>query len=352
MRRLDRRLRRVIVAAMTVVAVMAVALVVDSAGSDEEIVGHVDDHPITRDEVAFHMSLQLRAVQNRLQVEHGLTGPWDWEQPVDGVPARQVLQDAALEQLTRDKQVFLLAQELGLIESADHATLLEAMTEENAARGEAVARGEVVYGTVEFGQREFYATVLTELETQIARTLSAEPDGELYVSRAEIEARYLAEPENWTANVARYRTQRLRVPLPEDSAERAGLHEALRAELGIGTLADVAAAFPGSDLAEEIIDGSQQVSLRGPDRDVLTHLTDLETGQRTDAVEREGHLIVYELTGREVNSDEALEAYATRIREALLAEKFEDLLSARIGASDIDVDHATVRSIDMEELEQ
>lgn len=350
--RSGRRYRLVIAAAATAVAVTAVALVVDSTGSGD-VVGQIDEHPITRQDVAFHMSLQLRSVQNRIQVEQETSGPWDWEQEIDGVPARHLLQDAALEQLARDTQVFLLAREHGLVDDIGYQAMTEAMAAENAARRQAVDRGEIVYGTVEFAPREYYATVLTELETQLRRVLSADADGELYVGQAEIEARYDAEPENWATNVAAYHTERLRVPAPADAGERTELHEELGAMLATtDTLAEIAARFAGADVATETVDGSAQVSLRGPERDVLTQLTGLGIGDRTQAVEREGYLIVHELTGREVNRDEALEAYTTRIREAILAEKFEDLLSARIQASDTDIDLATVRSIDMEELEQ
>lgn len=355
MKTLDRRARLILTGVLVVVALAAIALVRSAA--DDEALGSVDGHSITRAEVSFHMSQHLRSVQNQLQTQgNGGSAPesgWDWEDEYDGLSARHRLQDAAIDAIVRDKQVFLLAHELGLVDYVDHASFLEAVEAENASRGEAVGRGEIVYGTVEFTPSQYYATVLTDLETQVMRELSATADGALYVSPAEIESRYEQDPGAWGANAVVYRTEQLTLPNPEDSEDRARLRDGLQADLDAGvSLARLAEAHPGATVTQEQIDGSAQVSLRGPERDVLTQLASLEVGGRTTAVEREGRLIVHELTGREVSSDQALRAYASRIREVLVAEKFEDLLDARIDTADIDVDLTILRSIDMEELEQ
>lgn len=350
----ERRPRTIGVVAVVSVAVLVavVVLATGSRGSDD-VVGRVDGHPVTRAELAFYMSMSMRSVQNEIQVAAEPPASWNWEQPVDGVPARHHLQDAAWERLVRDKQVFILAEELGIIDYVDHAGFLDAHAAENTSRSQAVARGEIVYGTVTFTPSQYYATVLAELETQVARALAGDPDDPLHVSAADVEARYAAEPDQWSANVTEYECLRLSVAATGTGEEGAAQAEALRSALATAaSLSQVAEEIDGAELAGERIDGSEQLSLRGPDREVLAQLADLDVGERTTPIEREGRLIVYELTGIEVDAAAALDAYGERIRQTILVEKYDDLISANVRDSDVDIDDRALRTITMEELAQ
>src|SRR5690606_42119636 len=65
----------------------------------------------------------------------------------------------------------------------------------------------------------------------------------------------------------------------------------------------------------------------------------------------EGRLDVYELMGKEVNRDDALATYSSRIRETIIAERFDELVADRVRQSSVKFDYDVVRSIQMEELE-
>lgn len=317
-------------------------------------VGTIDGHPVTRDEVVFHMSLLRRDVQNRIQTAAAAGATWDWELQVDGRSARQVLVDEALAQLATDKQVFLLATELGLLDSADHQGFLRRLEAENSRREQAARNGQIVYGLTEFSAQEYYSSTLSELRTSIVQALAAQPESGFEVTEADIRGRYESEPDAWTAGVASYGVLRLAVPISaSDPAQRAEqLSEVAVATVDAATLRELADAYPGVTLSDELVEGADPNSVVGPRREALSQLALLEIGDRTSPIETEGEFVVYELTGKEVDTQQALVAYSGRIREAILADRFEALIAERVRTSDVNVDQTVMQTIEMEEVKQ
>lgn len=299
----------------------------------------------------MHMALLRADVQNRIQVDSGAgreAGPWSWEEPVDGVVPRHALQDAAVDRLVRDKQVLLLAHERGLVAEVDHERLVEALEQENAARAAAIERGETVYGLSRYDLGEFWTATLAELEAQLRRELSSGPAQPLYVAPEEIEARYDADPEAWAASVAAYEVRRLSVP-DDGSGTAATLDRRLD---GDATLEQVAARIRGATVTTERLDADDPAPLGSPARHALDRLAGLEPGGRTPPFAAEGRLEVYELLGTRVDRDEALTTYASRIREAIVAERFQALLAERAARSAVEIESRALRSIQMKELQQ
>jgi len=333
--------------ASVVVVGVAAGLFV-SAQNESQVVGTIDGHPVMRAEVALHMSMLRPAVQNRIQVASGQTGSWDWEQEIDGTVPRHALQDEALEQLTWDKQILLLAKEFGIVNAIDHDALLHALEVENAQRAQAIDAGQVVYGPRSFTLAEFYTSTRTEIETRIKQALSSDPASPLYVAQTDIEAHYDADPEEWSVNVASYDVRRLSVPF--ETAEQ--LDELTRELSEAASLDDVASSRADATVTETTLDGAEVTPMRGPLREVLAQLATLSIGERTEPVAAEGRLDVYELMGKEVNRDDALATYSSRIRETIIAERFDELVADRVRQSSVKFDYDVVRSIQMEELER
>lgn len=315
---------------------------------ESQIVGNIDGHPVTRAEVALHMSMLRPTVQNRIQVSTGHTGTWSWEREIEGTVPRHALQEAALSQVARDKQIFLLAKELGIVPDLSYDAMVNAFETENAWRAEAIDTGQVVYGPRSFTLAEYYASTRTEIETRIKQALASDAASPLHVTPTDIEAHYDADPEAWSANVATYDVRRLSV-----SFEAPEQYEELAGQLADGAaLEDLARFSEDATVTETTLDGAEVTPTRGPLQEVLAQLATLRVGERTEPVAAEGRLDVYELLGKEVNRDDALATYSSRIRDVIVAERFDELVDDRVGQSHVEFDHDAVRSIQMEELER
>lgn len=155
----SRRLSRRAVLLVTGVCLALAALVVTGvtmlghrAGETTEVAS-LDGHPVTRDELLFHMRRLAPTVQNELRNKYNLVGANNWNAKAGDKTALQRLETRALDEIRRDKTTLVLAKEQGLVDSVDHADFLAGLAQENESRAKAVAAGQTVYGVVEFSPR-------------------------------------------------------------------------------------------------------------------------------------------------------------------------------------------------------
>jgi hypothetical protein len=302
-------------------------------------VASIDGHPVTRDELIFHMRRLAPAVQNELHVA-GWTGK----------DARRRLAARALDEIRRDKTTLILAKEQGLVDSDDHADFLADLAAENERRAKALARGETVYGLTEFSPDEYYSHRLTELTTTLKQRLSAAPGAPLRVTDTDVRRAFDADRDAWSANATTYRYSRLVVPVPGDSADyAAGLQ---RRVATARRLADVAAREPGSTLTTATYAGGVSNGQSVQSQDLMAVLSRLAPGQISTPVPGTGLITYYQLDGKTVDERGAFAAYSGRIRQSLIEERFEQYLQRRVDDSDIEVDTAAVDAINAEDLQQ
>ena len=157
--------------AVVVAALAVTGTVLADRGGE---VASIDGHPVTRDELLFHMRRVAPTVQNELRNERRLQGAIDWTTPVGDRTALDLLASRALDQIWRDKATLILAEKRGLSIPIDHEAFLEQLADENEHRADAVARGETVYGVTEFSAEEYYSHRLTEVTTVLKERLSAD----------------------------------------------------------------------------------------------------------------------------------------------------------------------------------
>ncbi|WP_306208061.1 peptidyl-prolyl cis-trans isomerase [Actinoplanes sp. RD1] len=296
-----------LLAAIVVTAVVAVTR------TDE--VASVAGHPVTRDELAFHMSRLAPAVLN----EQGSTG---------------TLRQRALDEIKHDKTLLIVAQEQGLLGSVDHDDFLAEVDAENEAR----ATADTVYGVTSFSPEEYYTHRMTDLTTALEKKLGA-TGGPLAVPDAEVRAAFDADRSSWSANATRYTYSTLVVP---DSA-------AARAKVAASRTLK-AAGVPGARYSTATHDGSVATGLNGHDQEVMAVLGTLDPGQISAPVAGGGQVTYYQLDSETVDADAAFAAYSSRIRQSLLGEKFTQFLQRRVDATDMDVDRAAVDAVNPEDV--
>ena len=314
-------------------------------------VASLDGHPVTRDELLFHMRRLAPTVQNELLNTYHLRGAIDWKAKAGGKTALQRLETRALDEIWRDKTTLVLAKEQGLIGSVDHKDFLAELTEENESRAEAVAKGGTVYGVTRFSPEEYYTHRLTELTTGLKERLAEGADAPLRVTDAEVRKAFDADKDAWSANATTYKYAQLVVPVPVGAAPdyAAALQRRVKAA---GRLAAVAAREPGARFTTATYGGSGSAGPNAHDQDLMAVLGKLAPGRISAPVTGTGQITYYELDDRKVDEAKAFADYRLRIRQSLVEEKFDQLIQRRVDHSDIDVDASAVDAIKAEDVQQ
>ncbi|GEC03864.1 hypothetical protein SSP24_15190 [Streptomyces spinoverrucosus] len=335
--------------ALTALVITAVTLLRDHHTEDE--VASLDGHPVTRDELLFHMRRLAPTVQNELRNKYRLQGTTNWNAKAGDKTALQRLETRALDEIWRDKSTLVLAKEQGLVDSVDYADFLADLAKENESRAQAIAAGETVYGVASFSPGEYYTHRLTDLTTTLKKRLSAAPGGPLRVTDAEVRRAFDADRDAWSANATTYTYTRLVVPVPEGAA--AEYAERLQQRVtSAGRLADAVAGEPGAKLTTGTYDGGGSTSLNAHAQDLLSILGGLQPGRISAPVRGTGQITYYELDSKDIDEDKAFTDYAQRIRQSLVEEKFDQYLQRRVDKSDIDIDIAALDAITAEDVQQ
>jgi len=321
-------MKRALLAGIGVVVAAAVGIGIAIGGRTHEVAA-VDGHPVTRDELIFHMRRLAPAVRN----EMGDTA--------DDAAVIGRLRERALAEAEKDKVLLLLAEERGLIDSVDHEDFLAEVRAENKRRAESARRGEVVYGVTEFSPEEYYTKRLTDLTTALKNALP--------VTDAEVRAEFDADRASWSAGATTYAYSTLVIPVPAGASADypAGLQSRVAA---VGGLADVAADEPGARLTSATYAGGESSGVNAHDQDLMAVLTALSPGQISAPVPGTGQITYYRLDRRTVDADAAFAKYAARIRQSLAGEKFDRYVDTRLAGSDIEVDTEALADINPEDV--
>ena len=303
--------RRVGVALVAGVGIVIVALVVAgfALANRADEVASIDGHPVTRDELAFHVQRQ-----------------------------------ESLDKVWRDKVLLILANEQGFGVPVDHEDFLTELAEENERRAKAVANGEVVYGLTEFSLDEYYAHRLAEIGTALKRRLGE--SGALRVTDAEVRRAFDANRDKWNAGATVYRYTKLVVRVPANEAL-----DVQRRVAAASDLATAAARERDAELTTGTFDGAAAgVTTHGPD--LLPVLEPLAAGELSVPVVGADELTYYRLDSKTVDADAAFAKYAQRIRQSLVDEKFDHLLRSRIATSDRQVDSEAIAAINAKDVQE
>lgn len=319
-----------------------------TAGTAE--VASLDGHPVTRDELLFHMRRLAPTVQNELRNKYDPRGAIDWNAKAGDKTALQRLENRAFDEIRRDRTTLVLAKEQGLVDSVDHADFLAELARENESRAKALTAGETVYGVANFSPEEYYTHRLAELTTSLKKRLGTGAGAPLRVTDAEARQAFDADRDAWSANATTYTYTRLVVPVPDGAADHA--ERLQRRVTSAGRLADVAAGEPGAELTTGTYDGGGSTSLNAHDQDLMSVLGKLAPGRISAPVKGTGRITYYELDGKDVDEDKAFADYAQRIRQSLVEEKFNRYLQRRVENGDIDIDTSAVDAINAEDVQQ
>ncbi len=347
----SRRTLAVLIGSCLVLAALVVTAVTTIGGhhrTDE--VASMDGHPVTRDELLFHMRRLAPTVQNELRTAYHLQAAFTWNAKTGDRTALQRLETRALDEIREDKTTFVLAKEQKLVDSVDYADLAAERTKENESRAQAIAAGQTVYGVTEFSPEEYYTHRLTELTTSLKARLSKNSGDPLHVTDAEVRKAFDADPDAWSANATTYTYTQLVVQVPDGAAKdfATGLQRRVKAAGHLKALK----GEPDAELTTATYGGSGATGLSTHDQDLMSVLGKLKPGQVSGPVKGTGQITYYELDRKKTDGDKAFTEYAQRIRQSLVAKKFDTYLQRRVDDASMDVDTSAVAAINVKDVQQ
>jgi len=325
----SRRRSTLIAAAAIGVTVLTGGALAAFAASAEGPVAVVGDREISADEIRFQMGLLESGVENAVSAGR-----------IPAADAEQELRERALQQSLRDAQLFILARENGLIDFDDFDGFRDALAEENAVRADALAAGEIVYGTTEFSAAEYYQRTLTLLRTELTGLLSAE-DGPLHVQEADVRAAFDADPAAWAAQATTWQVRSL--ILPTVASEDPACMSALAASPADLVAVESACGVTATPMT---IDGSADLPAGSPVTQVLASVQDLAPGATSDPVVADDGIHLYQLVSSTSDADAAYELYADRIRSVVLEDRLDGYLDDLVSTASPDTDEALLSTIE------
>jgi len=133
----------------------------------------VDEHPVTRNELRFHMSMEKTNVINYFFMTHDAnlnTGSWTRE--YGGERPDTVLRERAVQRVTEAKTLQILALEHGISTDISYRGMQRERTTLNRQRRAAFEAGEVLYGIVEFVPMTYYLQVMSNFRSGVHEALA------------------------------------------------------------------------------------------------------------------------------------------------------------------------------------
>ena len=120
-------------------------------------VAWVEGEAVDRRELAIFMESQRAAVITQFRTEYSAVYDENfWYTVYDGLRPIDALREQALTVLKRDKLALIVAKELGIVDSVNYRQFTKSLFEENKHRQEMHAAGGVIYGPIQYSERDYY----------------------------------------------------------------------------------------------------------------------------------------------------------------------------------------------------
>lgn len=216
--------------------------------------------------------------------------------------------ESAVELLRDELALFSVARDLEATDIVRPSDITELLDDVNGQRRAAAARGDVVYGPIEYDASSFYGKSLTDIRQAAIERLEAgagEP-----ISDDDVRERFDAERSEWAASMTTYQLDALSgtgaIPTTTD-------WDAL---LGSSSKVPSQRSYTARDLDSGVV---------GPD--TVAELAAAADGDVIGPFAEAGGWTVLRLVSRTVDTESAFQHYRSRIRAVLVEEQLDTLIA-------------------------
>lgn len=308
----------------------------------------IDGCKVTEAELKFFMEEKESDVRNFYQTQYNITLAGNlWREPIDGITPENYLKDNAYKECIKTKSLFLLAKENKLVDFVDYNDFLKTVKKENENRALSVKKGEIVYGIINFTPKEYLGHLKTELETNLIKSLSQKDKDPLYITEEEIREYFNSNKEEWSENSTTTKvwdiysskekgdSKSLLLELREQLSSDKNMDERIKIINNVKEIHFTERIFTADSYNEDLY-SCMEVRTRADQMQVNEVSTILES-------EKEYHMVW--VLDRQTDEEKAYKAYESRLKEALLHERFNQYLEDYQSSLNIVVNNNVYRKV-------
>ncbi|MGG1554581.1 peptidyl-prolyl cis-trans isomerase [Paenibacillus ferrarius] len=143
----------------------------------QDVVVLINGEPVTVAEFNLLLKDNLAFTYAYFKNKYGIDDKKDfWESTYSGENPLTVVKERTLENLKKIKVQQRLAKEKGVIDEISYTSFLTKWKEENRRRQAAVKSNKVIYGPVQYAEKDYYHYVLSNMITKLKATLQSQKE--------------------------------------------------------------------------------------------------------------------------------------------------------------------------------
>ncbi|MGG1516283.1 peptidyl-prolyl cis-trans isomerase [Paenibacillus oryzisoli] len=162
---------------LLLICIMAGIGTYDKLKNPQDVVVLINGEPVTVAEFNLLLKDNLAYTYAYFKDKYGIDDNQDfWESTYSGENPLSVVKEKTLESLKKIKVQQRLAKEKGVIDEISYSSFLTKWKEENSRRQAAVKSNKVIYGPVQYAEKDYYHYVLSNMITELKATLQSQKE--------------------------------------------------------------------------------------------------------------------------------------------------------------------------------
>lgn len=333
-----------IFAVLAAAAAIAIPIILERR-SNNEVVAKVNGIPISALEfkqvVASHRAMTYSYFYQKYGVEDSTDF---WTSSYGGENPAAYARKSALDELVRVKLEQSLAREKGILEDLDYGAFRKELEKENARRKEAIRKGQVIYGPEQYGEREYFSYVHSNMVIKLKEKLG---EKELAADDNQIRVYYESNKDKLYKKQDSIKVQKLIIVPTKDRNALNALKTELKAKIDAlkanKISFDTAAGAYKEDqrfkteLTEQSFDPEKEQQSKEGNDPVSEEARQLKPGQVSGLIEAPEGLVLMRCTERKDNGYQSFEEVKSNVKNHRIDEGYEEMLKELMKEAKIEV---------------
>lgn len=304
----------------------------------------VNGEPVAKEEFKLFEDGNLANTVNYFNLKYNAEYTEDfWNRSFDGEVPCELLRKNTIEQLVKVKIEQKLLKDYGIVTDITYTNFLENLKKENKRRNKALKSKQVIYGPVNYSEREYYDYLLTTNIIKLKEILVQK--GIIKVSVSNLMDFYDKNSETLFPSTDTIKTSKLRITYVNkdgsinQEAKLAAYEAALKAKerIDAGEDFDKVAADTNQEKKAlfQVFDHSSERIDTMTYNKVLKQIKDLKPGQITGVINDNGAFWILKVIERKGGDRKSFEEGEDYVRTKYVDEKYEELVNALIKKADV-----------------
>lgn len=285
------------------------------------------------------------SVYSYFKEKHGVDDHSEfWTTDYHGEIPIDVARRKALDQLIRIKVEQALAKKMGIIKDIEYTAFLKNLKEENKARKEAVKANKIIYGPQQFGEKEYFNYIHSNMLIRLKEKLG-EPGQVLYAQEDKLKEYYEANKEESYRKPGNLKVQKVSVAYVAEESKQIAYQKTkeIKARLEDGEsidsistayASDRSVAFNFENVNYDRRSMSYEIEANPSLHKVLQSIREEETSSLIDG-NRIYHVI--KCIQRETDGYSSYEEISASVRSAYIDEKYEEMVGRLVQSAKIEI---------------